>query len=100
MKRHATCFVGKAGFEPRTLGTKAERYDHCATRPVDQFSMSKRRTMLNSIRRIGLLDVSQPSRSHGRKEPITKIVNPLSNCSTFIHHNVTKINAYLQTQLQ
>jgi hypothetical protein len=25
---------GKARFEPRTLGTKAERYDHCATRPV------------------------------------------------------------------
>ncbi len=25
MKRHVTCFVKKAGFEPRTLGTKAER---------------------------------------------------------------------------
>jgi hypothetical protein len=25
MKRHVTCFVEKAGFEPRTLGTKAER---------------------------------------------------------------------------
>ncbi len=25
---------GKAGFEPRTLGTKAGRYDHCASRPV------------------------------------------------------------------
>jgi hypothetical protein len=24
----------EAGFEPRTLGTKAERYDHCTTRPV------------------------------------------------------------------
>jgi hypothetical protein len=35
MKRHVTCFVEKARFEPRTLGTKAERYDHCATRPVD-----------------------------------------------------------------
>jgi hypothetical protein len=34
MKRHVTCFVEKAGFEFRTLGTKAERYDHCATRPV------------------------------------------------------------------
>jgi hypothetical protein len=34
MKRHATCFVGKAGFEPRTLGTKEERYDLCITRPV------------------------------------------------------------------
>ncbi len=34
MKRHVTCFVEKAGFEPRTLGTKVERYDHCATRPV------------------------------------------------------------------
>jgi hypothetical protein len=35
MKRHVTCFVEKAGFEPRTLGTKAECYDHCATSPVD-----------------------------------------------------------------
>jgi hypothetical protein len=35
MKRHVTCFVEKAGFEPRTLGTKAERYDNCATRPVE-----------------------------------------------------------------
>ncbi len=34
MKRHVTCFVQKAGFEPRTLGTKAERNDRCATRPV------------------------------------------------------------------
>ncbi len=34
MKRHVKCFVGKAGFEPRTLGTKVERYDHCATRQV------------------------------------------------------------------
>jgi hypothetical protein len=25
---------GKARFEPRTLGTKAESYDHCATRQV------------------------------------------------------------------
>jgi hypothetical protein len=32
---HVTCFVEKAGFESRTLGTKVERYDHCATRPVD-----------------------------------------------------------------
>ncbi len=34
MKRHVTCFVEKSGFEPRTFGIKAERYDHCATRPV------------------------------------------------------------------
>jgi hypothetical protein len=34
MKRHVSCFLEKAGFEPRTLGTKAERYDHCATRPA------------------------------------------------------------------
>jgi hypothetical protein len=36
MKRYVTCIVEKAGFrvEPRTLGTKAERNDHCATRPV------------------------------------------------------------------
>jgi hypothetical protein len=33
MKRHVACFVEKAGFEPRTLGTKAERCDHCATHP-------------------------------------------------------------------
>ncbi len=32
--RHAPCFVEKAGFEPRTMGIKAECYDHCATRPV------------------------------------------------------------------
>jgi hypothetical protein len=32
VKRHITRFVEKAGFEPRTLGTKAECYDHCATR--------------------------------------------------------------------
>ncbi len=46
--------------------------------------------MLNSIGRTGLLDVSQPSRSHGRTELITKIVNPLSNCSTSVHPNVTR----------
>jgi hypothetical protein len=34
MMRHVTCFVEKAWIEARTLGTKAERYDHCATRPV------------------------------------------------------------------
>ncbi len=34
MKRHVTCFVEKGGFEPRTVGTKAERYDHCATSRV------------------------------------------------------------------
>jgi len=34
MKRHLTCFQEKAWFEPMTLGAKAERYDHCATRPV------------------------------------------------------------------
>ncbi len=28
---------GKAGFELRTLGTKEERYDHCATRPVPRW---------------------------------------------------------------
>ena len=39
MKKYVKCFVGKAGFEPRTLGTKAERHDHCATRPV--LNMSK-----------------------------------------------------------
>ncbi len=32
------CFVEKAGFEPRTLGTKAERHAHCATRPVEDSS--------------------------------------------------------------
>jgi hypothetical protein len=68
-----------------------------------EFSLSKRRTMLNSIGRIGLLDVSQPSSSHasaslsGRTnlKVITKIqvANPLSTgncqCSTFVHPNVT-----------
>ncbi len=39
MKRHVTCFVEKAGFEPKTLGTKAERYDHCTTRPVTFYSL-------------------------------------------------------------
>jgi hypothetical protein len=34
MKRHVACFVEKDGFEPRTLGIKMARYDHCATRPV------------------------------------------------------------------
>ncbi len=34
IKRHVTSFVEKARFETRTLRTKAERYDHCATRPV------------------------------------------------------------------
>ena len=53
MKRHVTCFVEKAGFEPRTLGTKAERYDHCATRPV--------RESIGQARRPGLdcFDVDQ-----------------------------------------
>jgi hypothetical protein len=37
MKRHVPCFMEKAGFEPRTLGTKAERYNHSATRPVAIF---------------------------------------------------------------
>ncbi len=34
MISHVTCFVEKARFEPRTLGTKVERYDHYATHPV------------------------------------------------------------------
>jgi hypothetical protein len=66
----------------------------------NQSALSKRRTMLNSI---GLLDVSQPSRSHGRTELITKVINLFSNCSTFVHPNVvrkTEINAYLSKQLQ
>jgi hypothetical protein len=37
MKRHVKCFVEKAGFEPRTLGTKAECYDHWATRPAKEY---------------------------------------------------------------
>jgi hypothetical protein len=28
--------VEKAGFKLKTLGTKAERYDHCATRQVER----------------------------------------------------------------
>ena len=31
---HVMCVVEKAGFEPRTLGTEAERALNCATRPV------------------------------------------------------------------
>ena len=38
MKRHVPCFVKKAGCEPRTLVTKAERYDHCTTCPVGSSS--------------------------------------------------------------
>ena len=56
--------------------------------------------MLNCISRLrmGLLDVSQPSRLHGRTELITKIINLFSNCSTFVNPNVirkTEISAYL-----
>ncbi len=32
--RHVMCIVEKAGFEPRTLGTGAERATNCATAPV------------------------------------------------------------------
>ncbi len=32
--RHVMCVVEKAGFEPRTLGTGAERATNCATAPV------------------------------------------------------------------
>jgi hypothetical protein len=56
------------------------------------------KVQLNYISRIGLLDVSHPSRSHGRTELITKFINLLSNCSTFVHPNVirkTEISAYL-----
>jgi hypothetical protein len=51
MKRHVTCFVEKAGFEPRTLGTSAERYDHCATRPVNRdYNRSTTGTTIDAIR--------------------------------------------------
>jgi hypothetical protein len=33
-QRHVLCFVEKAGLEPRTLGTEAERAANCATRPL------------------------------------------------------------------
>ncbi len=33
--RHVMCVVEKAGFEPRTLGTGAERDTNCATAPVE-----------------------------------------------------------------
>ncbi len=55
--------------------------------------------MLNSIGRIVLLDVSQPSYSHGWTVLISQTVNLFSNCSTIVHPNVvrkTKINAYLK----
>ncbi len=34
--RHVMCLVEKAGFEPRTLGTGAERATNCATAPVNE----------------------------------------------------------------
>jgi hypothetical protein len=36
IKRNETCFVERTGFkfEPKTLGTKAERYDHFTERQV------------------------------------------------------------------
>ncbi len=34
--RHVMCVVEKAGFEPRTLGTGAERATNCATAPVKE----------------------------------------------------------------
>jgi hypothetical protein len=44
MKRHVACFVEKAGFEPRTLGTEAERQDHCATHPVMRLDTTRHKT--------------------------------------------------------
>jgi hypothetical protein len=35
VNRHVMCVVKKAGFEPMTLGTRAERATNCATAPVD-----------------------------------------------------------------
>jgi hypothetical protein len=49
MKRHVTCFVEKAGFKPRTLGTKAERYDHCATRQVKNMCITREITVKPSV---------------------------------------------------
>ncbi len=37
-KRHVMCVVEKAGFEPRTLGTGAERATNCATALVAQYN--------------------------------------------------------------
>jgi multidrug efflux pump subunit AcrA (membrane-fusion protein) len=76
--------------------------------PGTEFTLSKRRTMLNSIStaagRLVLLNISQPSRlRHGLTELISQIVDLFSNCSTFVHPNVvrkTEINQYLSTQLQ
>jgi hypothetical protein len=54
MKRHVTCFVEKVGFEPRSLGTKAERCDHCATRPVvSGFKFSSYRVSIPATRAAG-----------------------------------------------
>ncbi len=36
--RHVMCVVEKAGFEPRTLGTGAERATNCATAPVKRIT--------------------------------------------------------------
>ncbi len=58
MKRHVTCFVEKAGFEPMTLGTKAERYDHCATRQVVVLIMQ-----CDRFQRKSLLGLSHPNAS-------------------------------------
>ena len=34
--RHVMCYVEKAGFKPRTLGTGAERATNCASAPVNR----------------------------------------------------------------
>jgi hypothetical protein len=39
--RHVMCVVEKAGFEPRTLGTGAERATNCATSPVEKWTHRK-----------------------------------------------------------
>jgi hypothetical protein len=39
--RHVMCVVEKAGFEPRTLGTGAERATNCATAPVEVHDTSQ-----------------------------------------------------------
>jgi hypothetical protein len=54
------CGKKKARFEPRTLGTKAERYDHCATRPVDATYQFKGR----------LLD------GHNRRDDVSRRLRP------------------------
>ena len=64
----------------------------------DQFPLSKHWTSRDSVLRIGLRDVSKPTRSHGRTELISQIVNLLSDCSALVRPNVVR-NTQITTKL-